>query len=113
MNEFLLAREVRGQLEHVHQLLLDNPGKFSTVTAGAALESVAEGLTALQKAISAQTQVSPDTRLELSGLFAMSRRVNALYRQASEFYGAIAPPAYPLRDDTAPNLGAHTLQMDA
>jgi hypothetical protein len=92
MNDFLLAREVRGQLDQVHQLLLDTPGKFSTITAGAALESVAEGLLALQKALAEDAAIPSEARMEIGSLFAFSRRVNALYRQAADFYGAVAPP---------------------
>ena len=88
------AREVKGHLEGVRRLLLESPGSFSVTAAGAALEQVTQGLLALNDVLQAELRPGESLELglrtEVAQVLTMSGRVNALYRQAANFYGGLA-----------------------
>ena len=88
------ARDVKGHLEGVRRLLLESPGNFSVTAAGAALEQVTHGLLALNDVLQAELRhgerLEPGLRTEVAQVLTMAGRVNALYRQAANFYGGLA-----------------------
>ena len=83
------AYDVKVHLESVRRLLVESPGTFSVTAAGAALDRVTEGLLALNEALR-RDELVPDLRHEVTQVLTMSGRVNALYRQAANFYGGLA-----------------------
>lgn len=93
MEDFLLAREVREKLEGVRQSLIHQPSQITLETTGSTLESVAAGLSALHQALESGQPLLFETRAEMEQIFALSSRVNALYRQAAGFYGGLAAEA--------------------
>ena len=88
------AREVKGHLEGVRRLLIESPGSFSVTAAGAALEQVTQGLLALSEVVEAELRpgerLESGLRTEVAQVLTMAGRVNALYRQAANFYGGLA-----------------------
>ncbi len=88
------AREVKTHLEGVRRLLVESPGSFSVTAAGPALAAVTQGLLALNDAIREELapvgRLAPEVREEVSQILTLSGRVNALYKQAANFYGGLA-----------------------
>ncbi len=88
------ARAVKTHLESVRRLLVESPGSFSVTAAGAALAEVTQGLLALNDALREELppsgRLEPKVREEVAQVLTLSGRVNALYRQAANFYGGLA-----------------------
>lgn len=88
MQDFLAARHLKERLEEVRTVLVERPASLSVEHLGPALEEVSQGLIALHAALERSAgRVTPEDRLEISQLLALSGRVGALYQQARALYG--------------------------